>query len=182
VGSWRGNFVKRTLIGTLALSFVLLIAAAVPAQGGQPASLTLSPAQATNPVGTTHTITATLLFGGDPGPGYFIDFVTSGANPNAQGTCSPDPDCITDQNGQVSFTYTGPNAGVDAINACAFGKSSTPFTCAAAVSKTWVAPATPAPPAAAVAPASTKKKKCKKGFKKVKGKCVKKKVDPGFTG
>lgn len=169
---------KRTLIGTLALSVVLLIAIVVPAQGGQTSTVTLTPAQATNPVGTTHTVTATFLFNGIPQDHFTIEFTISGANANAQGVCNP-VDCVTDQNGQVTFTYTGAAAGVDAITACALVKG--PSICSAPVSKTWVAPATPAPPAAAVAPAKTKKK-CKKGFKKVKGKCVKKRVDPGFTG
>ncbi|MCM2310290.1 MAG: dockerin type I domain-containing protein [Steroidobacteraceae bacterium] len=74
----------------------------------------LSPATATNPVGTSHTVTAfTQAANGAPVPGVTIEFrVVSGPNAGKTGTGS------TGADGKVSFTYTdtaGP--GTDTIQA-----------------------------------------------------------------
>lgn len=80
-------------------------------------NLTLTPATATNPTGTTHTVTATVTNSdGTPRPGVLVDFAVTGANAGASGTCVP-ADCKTDATGKVTFTYTGTSAGTDTINA-----------------------------------------------------------------
>ena len=79
-----------------------------------PATLTLSPAAAMNPVGTNHTVTATVQDAdGNPVPGVTVQF-------SVIGSISTSGSCTTDENGQCSFTYTGPaTPGVDAITAYA---------------------------------------------------------------
>lgn len=77
--------------------------------------ITLSPASATNIVGQTHTVTATLTdLLGNPQPSILVIFsIISGPNSpfNASGT--------TDASGQASFTYTGSGGvGQDKIKAC----------------------------------------------------------------
>ena len=81
--------------------------------GGTPATLTLSPAADTNPVGTPHTVTATVEdAGGNPVSGVTVRFSVTGAN----GASGAD---VTDANGQATFTYTGTVAGLDTISAFA---------------------------------------------------------------
>lgn len=79
-----------------------------------PATVTLSPPTAVNPVGTSHTVTATVLnILGQPVQGATVLFTVTGAD-NATGSCT------TDANGQCSFTYQGPQLpGADLITACA---------------------------------------------------------------
>jgi len=78
-------------------------------------NLALDPTEATNPVGTTHTVTATVTNSDhNPISGAKVDWVVTGANNGATGTCVP-AGCTTDANGHVSFTYTGANAGDDTI-------------------------------------------------------------------
>jgi Ca2+-binding RTX toxin-like protein len=103
----------------------------------------LSPKTATNPVGTTHTVTATVTDPDDglPKSGQLVDFLVTGANPGASGACSP-ISCETDANGQVTFTYTGTNVGDDTINASITADGSTQK---ATASKTWVLPPDPGP-------------------------------------
>lgn len=72
--------------------------------------LDLTPKTATNDVGASHTVTATLTLNGVPQVGKTIDFSVSGAN-TASGSA------LTDVNGQATFTYTGTNAGNDTITA-----------------------------------------------------------------
>lgn len=76
--------------------------------------ITLTPAEATNPVGTDHTVTATLFDENlDPLVGITVNFeVTAGPNLGETGSC------VTDANGQCTFTYTGDGgAGTDTITA-----------------------------------------------------------------
>ncbi len=93
-------------------------------------NISLTPTTATNPVGTSHTVTATVTStdpDGHPsaGPGVVIEFdVTSGPNvgqtshPINTGACSPSA-CTTDANGVVSWTYTSNGiSGTDFIQAC----------------------------------------------------------------
>jgi len=86
-----------------------------------PGSIDLSPSEATNFVGSTHTVTATVLDGTPPVPavGVTVTFaVTDGPNAGTTGTCSANADCTTDANGQVSFTYLGDGGiGTDTISA-----------------------------------------------------------------
>jgi streptogramin lyase len=97
-----------------------------------PATVTLSPATATNPVGTSHTVTATVdAATGQPVPNTTVKFTVTGAV-NTTGSCTTGP------TGTCSFTYYGPTfPGADAITGCA-GASGTP-PCGTAT-KTWVLP------------------------------------------
>ncbi len=80
--------------------------------------LSLQPLNALNFVGTNHTVTATLTDAQTGGPqvGVQLGFkILSGPNAGASGTCVP-ANCVTDNNGQVTFTYTGLGGpGQDAI-------------------------------------------------------------------
>lgn len=99
-------------------------------------NLSLTPLTATNPVGTQHTVTATVTNTDDtPRSGVTVSFVVTGANAGASGTCNP-AGCVTGSDGKVSFTYTGANEGDDTINASMTVGGSTQT---ATASKTWVA-------------------------------------------
>jgi hypothetical protein len=83
-------------------------------------------------------VTATVRDRGIGHGGTVVAFTVSGANPGATGTgtCFPD-DCVTLANGEVTFTYTGTNPGLDIISATisnATGLSST-----VTATKTWTA-------------------------------------------
>lgn len=107
-------------------------------------ALGLTPPTATNPVGTTHTVTATVTNPDrTPRPGTEVSFVVTGANAGAAGTCSP-ASCVSDSAGEVRFTYTGANEGEDTINAAITVDGSRQSATAV---KTWEAPRN-APPVA----------------------------------
>jgi hypothetical protein len=101
-----------------------------------PATVTLSPAASTNPVGTPHTVTATVTTAaGAPVPQDTVVFAVRG-DVNTAGSC------VTDSSGQCSFTYRGPmSPGEDVITGCAGAGGGAP--CGTA-SKTWVPPASTA--------------------------------------
>lgn len=106
----------RPSIATLrAIAWAVVLVGATPALALR---VTLDPTDAVNPVRTSHTVTATLLDGSTPVAGVQLGFeIVSGPNAGASGSCDP-VDCITDQDGQVRFTWTdtaGP--GVDRIRA-----------------------------------------------------------------
>ncbi|MGH2935418.1 MAG: Ig-like domain-containing protein [Gaiellaceae bacterium] len=106
-------------------------------------NLSLSPTMATNPVGTPHTVTATVTNPDTtPAAGVLVTFTVTGANAGASGTCSP-ADCKTNASGQVTFTYTGTSAGDDTINA-SINISGTVQTATAA--KTWTVGGDTTPP------------------------------------
>jgi hypothetical protein len=122
-------------LGGLEDAFVAKIASV-----GGPATLVLSPAAATNPVGTSHTVTATVKeAGGNPDPGITVRFSVTGSM-IASGSCT------TVANGQCSFTYQGPQLpGVDAITAFADTNNNgaqDPGEPSGAATKTWVLPVT----------------------------------------
>jgi hypothetical protein len=97
-------------------------------------NLSLTPLTATNPVGTTHTVTATVTTAaGGPSAGVHVTFLVTGANAGASGVCNP-ASCDTDAAGHVTFTYTGTNAGDDTIHASITVGGSTQSATAA---KTW---------------------------------------------
>lgn len=77
--------------------------------------ITLTPGTATNPVGTTHTVTAVVVSGSPSAPvvGTTVSFtVLSGPNAGANGTDA------TDAAGEATFTYTGSGGpGTDTIQA-----------------------------------------------------------------
>ena len=103
-------------------------------------NIVLDPTTATNPVGTTHAVTATVTNpDGTPRSGQHVDFVVTGANAGASGTCAP-ASCDTDANGLVAFTYTGSSPGDDTINASITVGGSTQK---ATASKTWTVPTGP---------------------------------------
>jgi hypothetical protein len=83
-----------------------------------PEDCKLDPDLDLNPVGAEHTVTARLTEDYiNPFAGVGVAFFVAGTNEAAEGTCSPDPDCITGENGEVSFTYTGSGGvGVDQIS------------------------------------------------------------------
>jgi len=100
--------------------------------------MTLTPAEATNPIGTPHTVTATLKDdNGNPVPAATIQFSVTGANPhNGVG--------VTDVNGEATHTYTGTNLGDDTITACYDADGDGAFEVCANAIKHWKvgAPAT----------------------------------------
>jgi hypothetical protein len=99
-------------------------------------NISLTPATATNPVGTSHTVTAHVSLSGSPVVGQLVTFTVTGQNNGATGTCSP-VSCNTDSNGNVTFTYADKNgAGTDTILASFTANGSTQQ---ATASKTWVA-------------------------------------------
>lgn len=103
-----------------------------------PATLTLTPNAAVNPVGTSHTVTATALNAlGQPVQGVTVRFAVSGST-TASGSCT------TDANGQCAFTYQGPQLpGADLISACADTNTNNacdPGEPVAEATKAWVLP------------------------------------------
>ncbi len=84
--------------------------------------ISVTPEDATNPTGTTHTVTANVHQAAVSPPyvgvpGQKVDFVVTGQNAGAAGTCVP-ADCTSDANGDVSFTYQDTNGpGDDTIKA-----------------------------------------------------------------
>ena len=94
--------------------------------------LTLTPATATNPVGTSHTVTATLTdTAGTPIAGAPISFAVSGVNTPSPGSAT------TNASGQATFAYTGTNTGQDQIAACYDADSSPPCEATASATKDW---------------------------------------------
>jgi hypothetical protein len=80
-------------------------------------SIAVTPTDATNPVGTSHTVTARVTNDGVPQAGVTVTFTVTGRNTDAPGTCAP-AQCVTNASGEVSFTYLGANgAGDDTIKA-----------------------------------------------------------------
>jgi hypothetical protein len=97
-----------------------------------PTALTLTPATATNPVGGSHTVTATVSFAGSPQSGQTVSFqITAGPNAGKTGSGT------TNASGQTSFTYSDTGGvGTDTITATwidRFGGTET-----ATATKTWV--------------------------------------------
>ena len=81
--------------------------------------LSLAPTAQNVPVGTSATVTASLLdtATGSPAPGVAVSFrVQAGPNAGTTGNCVPST-CLTDSNGNVNWTYTGANPGSDTVQA-----------------------------------------------------------------
>ena len=101
--------------------------------------ISVSPLESTNPVGTSHTVTANVhdASGAPPVAGQLVDFTVTGQNAGASGTCVP-VDCKSDVNGDVSFTYSdGAGAGDDTIKASFTDEAGS--LQAATAQKHWVA-------------------------------------------
>jgi hypothetical protein len=114
-----------------ALAIFSLIVLPLQANAGlQNPTLTLDPVQDTNPVGTTHTINATLT-GGIAG-GLPIFFNITGANPGI-GSCIVVGN-FSDFTNRCSFSYVGVNAGHDDITA-----TELIFNLTAEADKDWIA-------------------------------------------
>ena len=80
---------------------------------GAPATLTLAPAAATNTVGTSHTVTATVTDAfGNPTPSIVVRF-------SVTGTVTTTGSCTTNASGQCTFSYGSTTAGTDLISAFA---------------------------------------------------------------
>lgn len=78
--------------------------------------ITLAPATSTGVVGSSHTVTATVVVGGEPSADVEVTFtVTAGPNAGEAGTAT------TDAQGQATFTYTGTTVGTDTITASFVG-------------------------------------------------------------
>lgn len=101
--------------------------------GVRVAGITLAPQTDTNPLGTTHTVTATILDDwGDPVPGIDVDFeVLSGPNAGTTGTAT------TDANGEATFSYTGNTEGTDEIRASFYCTVIQQTIYSNTVEKTW---------------------------------------------
>ena len=127
-------------------------------------NLSLAPLTGSDPAGGTHSVTATVVQEEKEipevrsavkpsttiaAPGLKVSFAITGQNSGVTGTCTypggaADPECLTDANGQVVFTYADARgAGTDTINASVEVEGSTQH---ATASETWVAAViTPAP-------------------------------------
>ncbi|MCD4704142.1 MAG: Ig-like domain-containing protein [Methanosarcinaceae archaeon] len=92
----------------------------------------LSPTSAVNPVGTSHTVTATVQDDtGAPVVGRLVSIqIMSGPNAGMGGNYT------TDASGQATFTYTGTTAGIDVIEASCLDSQDNPMTSNQAT-KTW---------------------------------------------
>lgn len=103
---------------------------------GHPTGISLSPATATNLVGTDHTVTATVAdTAGVPQVGITVNFVVV-SGPNAGTTGS----AVTDASGIASFIYTGKGGvGTDTIQASFTDKNGVVVT-SNTVTKDWTAP------------------------------------------
>lgn len=101
-------------------------------------NITLTPATAFNPAGTSHTVTANVTLSGSPVIGQLVTFTVTGQNAGATGTCVP-ASCMTDSSGSVTFTYSDTNgAGDDTILASFTDSHGT--TQQASAAKHWMAP------------------------------------------
>jgi hypothetical protein len=101
--------------------------------------IALTPATATNPLGTSHTVTASVKdVGGSPQSNVAIAFaITAGPNQGiSSGRCNP-ATCVTGASGQVAFTYTdtATSIGTDTIQGCLTPAGGSQL-CATAT-KTW---------------------------------------------
>jgi cysteine-rich repeat protein len=106
-------------------------------------SVSLSPPNATNVVGTSHTVTAEFTDAfGVPLAGFPTGFVVTDG-PNAGQACAP-VDCLTDAAGRVSFTWTGTGGpGTDTVLAFVDANESgavDPEELQVTATKTWIAP------------------------------------------
>lgn len=94
-------------------------------------TITLGPDSATNEVGTSHTLTATVEENGTPVAGVTVTFtVVSGPHAGLTGTG------VTDSSGVATFTYTGTAAGTDVIEA-SYTDSDGKLRTSNQVTKTW---------------------------------------------
>lgn len=104
----------RALLLGVAVAVMMLVLEASPVLALAPVQvLTLSPDSATKPVGSTHTVTATLTALGSPVSGQAVAFsITSGPDAGKTSTCP-----ATNASGQCTFTFTNTGGpGTDTIS------------------------------------------------------------------
>jgi RHS repeat-associated protein len=132
--------------GTIGLPYIL-----ASGQGLHSYPLSLAPTSQSAPAGTSATVTATLLdtTTGQPAAGVAISFrVQAGPNAGTAGSCTP-PTCLTDSNGNVSWTYTGATPGSDTVQAWLDTNHNgvpDPGEAQTTAGITWTARAGPTPP------------------------------------
>lgn len=103
--------------------------------------ITLGPATAVNDLGlnqVNHTVTAHLTdLLNNPQQNILVTFNVTGVNTGVSGTCNP-ASCLSDSNGDVSFTYTNSSGvkGTDTITASFVNQAGQSIT-SQAVTKTW---------------------------------------------
>ena len=99
--------------------------------GQSVSGLTLTPADATNPVDTMHTVTATVKDSiNNPVPGVLVTFeILTGPSASVTGTAT------TDANGEATFSWSSSSAGIDTIQASIATDAGVPITTTA--TKTW---------------------------------------------
>jgi hypothetical protein len=101
-------------------AYVLLAGEGIVAEAP---NLSLTPKSESNPAGGKHTVLANVHKEEKPVVGSVVKFAVTGQNAGATGICTtgagePDPECKTDANGEVRFTYAdGNGAGKDTIDA-----------------------------------------------------------------
>ena len=83
---------------------------ATPTPAPSAYAISLTPSSDTNPVGTTHTVTAVVTVNGQPTPNVLVRFVVTGGKP-----LPADGIGYTGGNGATSFSFTDTEAGTDTI-------------------------------------------------------------------
>jgi hypothetical protein len=103
-------------------------------------NITLTPADATDPVGGTHTVTACLFTGVScglsPTVGQLVVFTITGQNAGVSGICAP-VTCTTDAIGMVTFTYPDTNGAGDDTIIASFTAGNPPSKQQASAIKHW---------------------------------------------
>ena len=103
-------------------------------------SITLTPEAAENPLGTTHTLTATVTDAGKPVEGVRVGFLVSGSFILCQESLGQYL-VTTDKDGKANCTYTGNYAGTETITAFADTNNNSSLDNgepSATATKTWV--------------------------------------------
>ena len=115
----RRRSARTVLLGILVAALATLLFQAAPAAAA-PDAISLDPASDVNPVGTDHTVEATVTEAGSPSSGVqVLFFFESGANCGQQYSCDSfyDLSQTTGTDGKASFTFHGYVAGSDTIKA-----------------------------------------------------------------
>lgn len=132
------NVLPGQTVDNMSESFVSTSAG--PCAPPPPASVSMTPPDAVNNVGTSHTVTATVdNAAGGPVQGAIVRF-------NVQGSVTTSGSCTTAASGQCSFTYQGPDLpGADVITGCADSNSNgttDPGEPCGTATKAWLLPTT----------------------------------------
>lgn len=100
-------------------------------------SISLAPATSEGPIGTEHTVTATVTDdGGNPVAGRTVNFEILAGSANFPGGGSD----VTDASGQATFSYIGNNLGTDSIGASFENPCSGDVVKSNNVTRDWVCP------------------------------------------